>query len=439
MKTYLFFVVIILVTVGLNSLAQKFLRQQWNLWLGYGIPALGMVLFMWAVSDPSTLFIDFTKAYYPGGRLIVENPSGLYYSSQGVRCVGLVNIPIIATLFTPLSFLNLNTAHFLFTGLSSLAIFIACYFLVKLTKVSGYKRIALLGLFVINGPLYYSLKIGNTTHIILLLLLAVFFCISTKRDIGIGILLAIAALIKIPLFLLGIYFTLRQRWRVLAGFCISLLGIVGASLFLFGFDLHGIWYHECIQPFSGKPLAAYNVQSVDAFLARLLTNTNRGLENWWPIEVGWSFKILRYTLLSVLLGTTIWICWRSKPPSNLETENLEFSIVLCLSLLISPISWTHYYLFLLLPFTLYLGKRLAVPSGRIWSSLMLVSILLTSLPVIAADIGNPILRVLYFKLLISHYFVGGIILLGVLLAARWQSSKRTELCSEDVTVTGLYQ
>jgi hypothetical protein len=78
---------------------------------------------------------------------------------------------------------------------------------------------------------------------------------------------------------------------------------------------------------------------------------------------------------------------------------------------------------LLLPFALYLGKRLAVPQGGIWSNLMLVSILLTSLPVITAETSNTLVRFLYSKLLISHYFFGGIILLGVLLAARWYTSK----------------
>ncbi len=439
MKVYLVFVLGILVIVGLNTLAQKYLKQAWNLWLGYGLPALVMIVFMWWVSDPAALFIDFNKAYYPAGRLIVENPYGLYYTSGNVRCVGLVNIPIIATLFTPLSFLSLHTAHLIFAGLGSLGIFTACYFLVKLTKTFGWKRITLVGLFVVNGPLYYSLKIGNTTHIILLLLLAVFFCIQAKSEIWMGILLAIAALIKIPLFLLGIYFALRRKWRVLAGFAATVFVLVAASLLLFGADLHGIWYHECIQPFSGKPLSAYNVQSVDGFLARLLTDTKGELRNWQPLTVGWDFKLIRYALLSLLVGTTIWVCWRSKPPRTLESQNLEFSIVLCLSLLISPISWTHYYLLLLLPFALYIGKRLAVPQGGVWSNLMLVSILLTSLPVITAETSNPHLRFLYSKLLISHYFFGGIVLLGVLLAARWYTSKYSELSPDTTEATELYQ
>jgi len=42
-------------------------------------------------------------------------------------------------------------------------------------------------------------------------------------------------------------------------------------------------------------------------------------------------------------------------------------------------------------------------------------------------------------LLISHYFFGGIVLLGVLLAARWYTSKYSELSPDTTEVTELYQ
>jgi hypothetical protein len=431
MKTHLIFVLIILFTVGLNTISQKFLKQRWNFGLGYGLPALGMILFMWKASTPvrHEWFGDL-GIYYKAGSIIIENPSNLFISTTNL---GFVNIPIIALLFTPFAVLERHVAIILFTFLGGLAVLSACYIILRLTNVIGWKKIALIGFFVVNGPLYHSLWYGNLTHFILLLLIAAWFCLEKKCDFVLGIILGIAALIKIPLFLLGIYFALRRRWRVLAGFSVALFAMVGSSLLLFGLDLHLAWYHQCIQPFAGKALATSNVQSVDGFLARLLY----GGDIWWPIVVGWRFKVIRYALLSLLVGTTIWVCWRSKPPKTLEAQNLEFSIVLCLALLISPVSWTHYYLFLLLPFALYIGNRLAVSHEHIWSRLVLASIFLTSLPAFPASPANPVVRFLYSRLLISHYFFGGVLLLGVLLAARWQSSKRSELSSGHVKRTDL--
>jgi len=423
---YLIFILIILVVFKLNTIKLKFIKQQRIFRLCQVILALLMILFLWNISDCPWLFSDFNKAYYPAGHRIIQNPLGLY--EQDKWGFEFVNIPIIAIVFTPFSFFSLNVAQVLLAILSGLAVFTACYFLLKLTKVSNDKQLALIGLFVINGPLYYSLREGNVTHFVLLLLIAGLFAIQAKREILLGIILAIAALLKIPLFLLGIYFAMRGRMRVIAGFGFTLLAIVGASLLLFGLDLHLTWYHECIQPFTSKPLSAYNVQSVDSFLVRLLYYTNGKLTNWLPIEVGWDFKIIRYALLSLLVGTTIWVCWRSKPPRTLAEENLEFCIVLCLALVTSAISWSHYYLFLLLPFALYLGNSLAIPKGRLWSSSLVGSILLASLPVIfIKPTAIPILNFLYPRLLISHYFFGGVLLLAVLLTARWQTSKRSAL------------
>lgn len=419
MKIYLIFIFLVLVTVGLNTINQKFIKQQWNLWLSYGLPALVMMLFLGSASTPPRYdwFNDFL-VYYSAGQAIIQNISSLY---DGLY--GFVNIPIIALLFTPFSELNKRGAIIFFTILGGLAVLATCYFLVKLTKVFGWKRIAIIGLFVVNGPLYHSLWYGNLTHFVLLFLLGAVFCLEKKYEFWLGVLLAIAALIKLPLLLLCVYFTMRKRWRVIMGFGTALSIIVGLSLLLFGLDLHLAWLHH-IGQFSGKPVSAYNVQSVDGFLARLLYN-NDDFRNWNPIEVGWHFKVIRYTLLSLLVGATTWVCWRSKQPQTSEVENLEFSIVLCLALVISPISWTHYYLFLLLPFALYLGNKLAVPQGRLWFSIMVASVLLTSMPVITARPANLVLRVLYSRLLISHYFLGGVLLLGVLLAARWHSSKRS--------------
>jgi hypothetical protein len=426
MKSYLFYLLLLGGTVGLNFIGQKLRRERWNLWLGYGLPGLIMVTFLWAITEPHSpyLFTDFNKAYYPAGHVILQDTSGLYAKSiWGDQ--GFVNIPIIAVIFTPFSFLSLNQASFLFTALGILSILVSGYLLQNLTQVKGEKVILLIALLVINGPLYYSVLFGNTTHFLLLLLVTALLCLQKKLEIFSGILLAISALIKIPLLLLVVYFALRKRWQVLIGFTTAILLVVGASLLFFGVDLHFIWYRECILPYLGKPIGAYNVQSVDGFVARLLTKGN--LSNWVPLELGLEFILIRFALLSLLIGITTFVCWRSKSPETSEEENLEFSIVLCLMLLISPISWTHYYLFLILPFSLYLGNKLAIPEGRLWFIAMMLSILLTSLPVIIKSPTNPIINLLYFKLFISHYFFGGVLLLGVLLTARWHASRQSRL------------
>ncbi len=430
MKIYLLFILILLSAFGLGTVGQKIFRRQWILWLGYGLPALMMVVFLGFVSRPPRYdwFNDFINCYYIAGRLVIENPSKLYSLGD----FGFVNIPIVAFAFSPFAFLNKYVATITFTLVGIFAVVATCYLLIKAWKITGWKRAAVIGLFIINSPLYHSIWYGNLTHFTLPILLLALIGLKQKRDFLVGALLAIAALIKVPLFLLGIYFALRKKWSLVAGYGVTLVIIGAASLLLFGFDLHLVWLQH-IGKFAGKALVGYNVQSVDGFLARLLLDTNGELRNWQPIEVDGAFKLARTILKLILLGGTVWIFWRKKAPITLEQENLEFSTVLCLSLLISPIAWTHYYLFFLIPFSLYIGDRLAVPQGKTWYSLVIGSIFLTSLPVITADISNPLLKELYFKLLISHYFFGGILLLGILLAARSRISKSPQSLQAKLT------
>jgi hypothetical protein len=97
---------------------------------------------------------------------------------------------------------------------------------------------------------------------------------------------------------------------------------------------------------------------------------------------------------------------------------VELSMVLCLALLISPISWTHYYLFLLLPLSLYAGNRLPMPDRGGWLAAMTVAALLLSPPVTFAE--GAVSRGLVEKLLLSHYVLGALLLWGVLAYARWR-------------------
>ena len=415
MKIYSFFILLIVSTVALNITGQKYSPKKWNLWLGYGFPAIVMMVFLGMVSIPPRYdwFNDFKNCYYIVGRLIIENPSDLYSIGE----FGYVNIPILALFFYPLALLNKYAAVIIFTILGIIAVIATCYLLIKGLKLTGWEAIAVIGIFVINGPLYHSIWYGNLTHFVLLMLLIAVIGLKRKQDFLVGVLLAIAALIKLPLFLFGIYFALRKRWQVVASYSLTLLLLGSASLLLFGFELHWVWLHH-IGRFANKAIVAYNIQSVDGFLARLLLNTHNELRNWNPIAVDNNFKLILTTLKLILLGITVWIFWRKKTPTTTEQENLEFSIILCLSLLISPISWTHYYTFLLIPFSLYIGNKLAVSQGKAWYGLMIGSIILISLPAIAADISSMFFKALYSKLLISHYFLGGVLLLGILLAAR---------------------
>ncbi|WP_447601826.1 glycosyltransferase family 87 protein [Nitrospira sp. Nam80] len=388
-------------------------RREMPCFLAALVSAMGLLMWHW--SDPPIQFIDFTQAYYPAGRAILQDVSRLYErisACEATAICGFVNIPIIALLFSPLSVLSLNSAHVLFALLSLIGVMATICMIWFISDARPPNKYVIVLLFVINGPLFYSLKEGNLTHFVLLLLVAGVLCLDKKRDGWAGFFFAMAAIIKLPLLLFAGYFLTRGRWEVVRGYCSTLVGVCSVSLLYAGWSSHVEWYREAILPFVNKGLSAFNVQSIDAFLLRL--GDDARLYDWRPSAVDWEFRLLRHSVAAALLGISWLLCKNSPGRDDMPTVSLELSMVLCVALIISPVSWTHYYLLLLLPLSLYAGQKLAIPSHGGWLVAIIVCVLLISPPVTFVSPTSWLSAQIVNKFLVSHY-LGGAMLLWFLL------------------------
>jgi hypothetical protein len=92
-------------------------------------------------------------------------------------------------------------------------------------------------------------------------------------------------------------------------------------------------------------------------------------------------------------------------------------MLICAMLALSPISWTHYYCFLLIPVASYLANRIEVPRTAVWLTLVATSGLLVSLPVMLWVPSHPLYGAVIARILLSHYFFGCCLLLATFLAA----------------------
>jgi hypothetical protein len=229
-----------------------------------------------------------------------------------------------------------------------------------------------------------------------------------------GALLAGSALLKPPLALFLPYFLVRRNYRAAIVMAACAAFAVGASIALFGIELHRFWFREFVLQQGSGPIGAYNVQSVNGFLAHLLTRGH--LRDWYPIRVGPRFKMLSAGLTMVLLAAVTIGCWRAGPPRSEAARHAELWLVLCLTVLIAPISWTHYYVLLLIPIAA-LVPELASLDWRSRAALA-AAIILIAPPVVVLAVPGRISNALYDRVLISHYFFGGVLLLGVLLGVR---------------------
>ena len=353
------------------------------------------------------VLIDFYKAYLYAGNTALTQPSTLYDCNRG-QC--FVNLPIVAMLFVPLAPLNPSVAGFIFSVGGAVLLVAAIR---RIARGQASNTIAWIAL--LSGPIYYSVRIGNTTHMLLLPLLVAFGRLAEGGDpAGAGAILAAVSLLKPPLALFLPYLLLRRQIRaaVVMGACA--LGAVALSIAWFGVDLHVFWFREFVINQGARPIAAYNVQSVNGFLAHLLTRGH--LRDWYPIDAGPRFSMLSAGLSAALVAAVAAACWRADRPGTSEARHVELGLVLCLTVLIAPISWTHYDLLLLIP-AAALVSRWASLGPRCRAGLASALILIAP-PVVVLSVQNRIGNALYERVLVSHYFAGAVVLLAVLMAER---------------------
>lgn len=375
-------------------------------------PLLAAAVF-W-VSEPHFLFNDFRKAYYPAAVAVLDRPDALWPLIEKIQ---FVNLPVVAYLFAPLGLVSfkLSAAAFFVAGVA--ATLLAWRELVRLLPMAGHDRLVLLLLIAANGPLLYSLKEGNTSHFVLLALVVSLSLLHQQKSVLAGLLLGVCALIKLPLLIFAPYFLLRRNWSALAGFTGLLAGAGLLSIVIFGWEFNARWFELCVIQFSRNPIAAFNVQSIPSFLLRLQAG-DALLRDWSGQVVPFVQRFSATAAALSMVAAAVLIGMR-RPQTQLDDRwlNYEFALVTCLAIVTSPMSWTHYYCWLLLPAALFLSAESVIASTATSRRMAWAAILLVTPAVGIADFGGNVISAIYLKLAISHYLFGGLIWTGLLIWA----------------------
>ncbi|MFM9846908.1 MAG: glycosyltransferase 87 family protein [Hyphomicrobiaceae bacterium] len=386
------------------------------------LTAVLLHLAVWQISEPPTLFSDFYKAYYPAAEMLWN--SGVSWPLTETGAGGFVNIPILAWLFVPLVLLGETEAGWAFLGIGVAATVCTCLLLMRMARSGTRSGLLIPLLFLLNGPLINSLREGNTTHLILLMLVVALLLWRRGNDFTAGLLLGLCAIIKLPLMLYGVYFLLRGRWRVVAGGATTIGSVALISLVVFGMRSNVAWFDCCVEPFIGGILPAFNVQSFDGFAIRLITGASQ-LAVWEPLDLPIAYRVIRVLAFAAVFCAVAVVFVRAGRATATDQarsrarETLEYVLILNLALVMSPVSWTHYYLLMLLPWSLYLGGLLRLPQDAVTRRLVWASIVLSSLPVIFVPLSTEWLGELAARTIVSAWFFGGIAMLIALVRAAW--------------------
>jgi alpha-1,2-mannosyltransferase len=396
------------------------------MWLVAALGGAAIHLVLWQFSEPPNIFNDFYKANLAAAETLWEY--GLSATWPLTEPGGFSNLPVLAWICVPLFPLGEEPAAWTFLALGLAATAGAWALLVRLAKLDEPLAAGLLFLFLVNGPIVNSLREGQSSHFILLLLVVGLLQWRAKRTYLAGLVFGLCASFKLPLMLLGAYFFLRARWRIVAGGATTIGVVVLSSAALFGASSLVAWYKEWVEPFLGGSVVAFNVQSINGFLIRLTIDV-RDLRDWELRDPPAVLRIARLSASAVMFGISYWLIWRrgkiaASPQGDggaTPRDLLEFLLVLTLALITSPLSWTHYYVFLLIPWALYMGGQLPLPDDAVTRRLMHSGLIMVSMPVI---VWSPMEPSWYASILarttVSVWLFGALLMFVGLGRGLWQ-------------------
>ena len=211
-------------------------------------------------------------------------------------------------------------------------------------------------------PLLLSARyvVGNFEHlqinvVLFALALGGLYLQATRRPVLGGLLVGLAAAIKIMPLVVVAYLAYRRRWRAAIAAAAATVGFSLSPVLVFGWDR----YRDYLATWLGVVASGWGVgrmnQSVAAMWDRLL---GHGL---WPLAApgiddlpgsGASLPLAAVLVSAGLVAAGALIAWRGQPRPDGWTALAEWSAVFLAGAVFGPVAWKSYLIVALLPNTL---------------------------------------------------------------------------------------
>lgn len=283
-----------------------------------------------------------------------------------------IQTPMTAVITLPVSRLPFDASRAVFLSLSNLMLVAAAALMLYELRPS---RLLVGATFVIFGTyeaMFDSLRLGQVDGIIVLSLAIAFVLLRRNRHPLLGAPLALAAILKLsPVLLIG-YFVWRRAWRVVGVAAASLVLLAGVSVAVAGWD-NNVTFVRDTMPALMKGSTFYDNVSLSGAIAR--AHFGRGY--WfhedevpaWPPALRLGVLALN---AAIVLGCYV---------VARHDDETGFMLSIAAAILISPVAWSFYPLWLL-PSFLWLIRR--YEDRRAWASLCAFAVLYPLIAIVPA-------------------------------------------------------
>jgi len=269
--------------------------------------------------------------------------------SLGMRFGSLihsVDTPTALLFFIPFSFASPMKAHLIWSMLNAAALLIALILLSR-PKYSGLSirmALAIGAIALLYAPITDNFIFSQRQPLILLLLVLIMRSLDKGQEAAAGLLLALAGAYRAFPVLIAGYFAVRRQWRPLIFMGVGLV-ILGAV------TIAGLGLTVCLSYVQGMRFAmtTFTFDPADValrgFLIRLYSYVF-GLRMDGHLEV-----LQRITIVSaqiIIVALAAWPTYQRRQQAGLDRR--AFGLWVAAAIVLSPLSWIHYMLLLLIPF-----------------------------------------------------------------------------------------
>lgn len=244
--------------------------------------------------------------------------------------------PFVLLLFTPFLLFPLSLSSTIFLVISFASLFLGIYFCLKtLKKFTWTAYFLVLSLSLFAFPTKFTFGMGQVNLIILFLLSVSLYMLQQNKQTKAGYLIGLSFAVKLFPLLLLVYFLLKKQFKVIIAALVTITILYLPTLLIIGMPDHIIFFRSVLPGIGNSYQAEYYNQALSGFFARLPLDPEAGI-------------FVKNIISFLFVFISFLIIYKTK--TRKSTNNLSFSLVVTLSLIVNPFSWQHHFVWLILPF-----------------------------------------------------------------------------------------
>ncbi|MDH3716538.1 MAG: DUF2029 domain-containing protein [Planctomycetota bacterium] len=286
--------------------------------------------------------------------------------------------PTSVLMVLPFAALDYSNATLAWNLLSLLALGISLWLLCRGLGVdwSPWALLPLIGLLLLCSPFRHQMNQGQLNLVLLLLLTLVWAAARADRPIWAGVFLGVATAFKFfPGFLL-LHFAAQRRWNIVAAALMALVAITVLTAVV----LQPVTYTTYVSDVLPQ-VGEFRADWLNSSIAGLGTKLFDPLSQRRNVVLLWANEPLA-RLVGILGSAVVLLLWlhAQRRARTARDQDFAFGLSVITMLLVSPITWDHYFLLLIIPLAILWVSLPETTTARVAFLLVILLLCLPPIP-----------------------------------------------------------